>query len=78
MNFGACKSRFYSVKAAPEMGDNCKVFQVCGELTLKGQPAPRRFCQTIVLSCVPPNVLYVKSNIFQVNFWLSKALNILH
>ncbi|KAL7072410.1 hypothetical protein ACQ4LE_008783 [Meloidogyne hapla] len=70
MNFGACKSRFYSVKAAPEMGDNCKVFQVCGELTLKGQPAPRRFCQTIVLSCVPPNVLYVKSNIFQ---WLDIA-----
>lgn len=69
MKFGDCKSRFYSVKAAPAIEES-KVFQVCGELTLKGQAAPRRFCQTIVLSCVPPNVLYVKSNIFQ---WLEDA-----
>lgn len=65
MNFGGCKSRFYSLKATPAIGDS-KVFQVCGELTLKGQATPRRFSQTIVLSCAPPNVLYVKSNIFQV------------
>lgn len=69
MKFGDCKSRFYAVKAAPAIEES-KVFQVCGELTLKGQAAPRRFCQTIVLSCVPPNVLYVKSNIFQ---WLEDA-----
>ena len=65
MNFGDCKSRFFSIQAATSMADS-KVFQVCGELTLKGQPAPRRFCQTIVLALAPPNVLYVKSNIFQV------------
>ena len=68
MNFGDCKSRFFSIQAATSMADS-KVFQVCGELTLKGQPAPRRFCQTIVLAqphMAPPNVLYVKSNIFQV------------
>ncbi|KAL3111360.1 hypothetical protein niasHT_019590 [Heterodera trifolii] len=79
MGFEDCKARFYSLKTVslPMQGDNAKLIQVCGELTLvkaavqKQQPVlPRRFVQTIILAHQTPTVLYVKSDVFQ---WLDTA-----
>uniref|UniRef100_A0A914IC74 NTF2 domain-containing protein n=1 Tax=Globodera rostochiensis TaxID=31243 RepID=A0A914IC74_GLORO len=82
MGFEDCKARFYSLKtvALPMQGDNTKLIQVCGELTLvkaavqKQLPVvPRRFVQTIILAHQTPTMLYVKSDVFQ---WLDTAFHI--
>uniref|UniRef100_A0A183BJK7 NTF2 domain-containing protein n=1 Tax=Globodera pallida TaxID=36090 RepID=A0A183BJK7_GLOPA len=77
-----CKARFYSLKTVALLmqGDNAKLIQVCGELTLvkaavqKQLPViPRRFVQTIILAHQTPTMLYVKSDVFQ---WLDTAFHI--
>lgn len=68
LGFEECKARIYTVNGTATMNSGL-VVQVCGELSLGGNPG-RRFIQTFILCPQTPKKYYVHNDVFQ---WLDRA-----